>query len=182
MPLSPTLQGTPDWPGILSPADAYELTQAGIFAGAAVAASALYPTAALGLFVPMRLTQRRTYVRAWWLNGTAVAGNACLGVYTISGTTATQLQTTGATAQAGVSTMQTVTISWTLDPGLYYLAFSHSEATTGQYWRAVFSGVVGRTNGLYQAASQSPLAASPTVVAFSSTLLPYFGLAEQAVI
>jgi hypothetical protein len=159
-----------------------DIVQAAMFAASGVAASALYPTAALGLFVPVRLTQRRTFVRAWWLNGTAVAGNADLGVYTISGTTATRLQSVGATAQAGVSAMQTVTISWSLDPGLYYLAFSHSEAVTGTYWRGIVSAVIGRTCGLYQAATQSPLAASVTVVAWVGNYLPYFGLAEQAVI
>jgi hypothetical protein len=173
--------GTPELP-VLSAADCNELVQAMNYQAAAVGASALYPTAALAIFVPVRLTQRRTYVRAWWLNGAAVAGNADLGVYTISGTTATKVQSIGATAQAGVSAMQTVTISWTLDPGLYYLAFSHSEATTGQYWRAVPNATIARVSGLYTAATQNPLGASITVAADATAYVPFFGLAEQAVV
>lgn len=168
-------------PAVLSSAECYDLVQAMNYQAAALAASALYPTAALGIFVPVRLSQRRTFIRAFWLNGSVVAGNADLGVYTISGTTATRLQSVGATAQAGVSTVQTVTISWTLDPGLYYLAFSSSDATTAQYWRAAPNGTIARQCGLYQAATQSPLAATPTVVADATAYVPFFGLSEQAV-
>lgn len=182
MPLYTPSGGYLEQPGILSVADSWELVQANQYVGTGASSSAVYPTAALGIFAPVRLAQRRTYVRAWWLNGAAVAGNACLGVYTISGTTATQVQTTGAVAQAGTSTMQTSTISWTLDPGLYYLAFSHSEATTGTYWRSPLSTVAARTCGMYQAATQSPLASSVTVVAYASSYCPHYGLAEQAVV
>jgi hypothetical protein len=174
--------GTPELP-VVSSAECTEFIQSQSYHAGAAGASAVYGTAGLGLFVPFRLTQRRTYVRAWWLNGAAVAGNAQLGVYTISGATGTQVQATAATAQAGVSAMQTVTISWTFDPGLYYLAFSSSDATTAAYWRATMgNATIGRTVGMFQAASQSPLTASPTVVAYASLVLPYFGLAEQSVI
>lgn len=181
MPLSSPFAGTPELP-ILSSADCLELVQATQYQGAAVAASSVWPTAGLACFVPIRLSQRRTYVRAWWLNGTAVSGNSCLGVYTISGTTGTQLQTTGAQLQAGLSTMQTFTISWTLDPGMYYLAFSHSDGV-GTYFRPTVSALAGRVSGCYQATTQSPLAASPTVAVYSTaSCIPYFGLAEQSVV
>lgn len=182
MPLTLPAGGTPELP-VVSSAD-WELSNAMMSHGSANSASAVYPTAGLGLFTPFRLSQRRTYVRAWWLNGTAVMTGTPvdLGVYTISGTTATKLQSIGATAQTGTSAMQTVTISWTFDPGLYYLAFSHSEAVTGQYWRGVPNAFVGRTMALFQAASQSPLTASPTVVAWATAYMPFFGLAEQSVV
>lgn len=174
-------EGAPELP-VVSSAECWELVQAQVYQTGAVAASAIYPTAALGIFVPVRISTRRTYVRAWWLNGAGIAGSADLGVYTISGTTATRAQSVGATVQAGASVMQTATISWTLDPGLYYLAFSHSEAAVGTYWRAVPNATVARISGLYQAATQSPLAASVTVVADTTSYVPYFGLAEQAVV
>jgi|KBSMisStaDraftv2_1062788.scaffolds.fasta_scaffold73611_3 hypothetical protein len=182
MPLTLPPTGVPELP-VLSSADCYELIQAMAYQSNGTAASALWPGSGYAVFVPVRITQRRTYQRAWWCNGSAVAGNADLGVYTISGTTGTRLQSIGATAQAGTSALQQVTINWTFDPGLYYLAFSHSEATTGQYWRAQPNATAGRISGIYNVASgQSPLAASPTVAIYNQTYIPLFGLSESAVI
>lgn len=180
MALSVAQMGVPEG-AVVSSGDSFEYLQSGIAVNAGSPASTVWSGAAVGIFVPIRLTQRRTYVRAWWSNGTAVAGNIDLGVYTISGATGTKLQSTGATLQAGASTLQTVTISWTFDPGLYYLAISSSDATTATTFRSSAAAVYARNTGCFQAATQSPLATPVTVVAYAQTGMPFFGLAEQAV-
>jgi hypothetical protein len=159
-----------------------ELASASLWA-ASSGGSAVWPTANLAMFFPVRLSQARTYSKAWWLNGATAAGNVDVGIYTIAGATATRVVASTAEAQAGVSAMQvagTFTTT-TIGPGLYYLAMSSTKATT-TVWRSVASYTALRQMGCFQAATSSPLPATATVVAITNSLIPVFGFSEDAAI
>jgi hypothetical protein len=177
---SPPSSGTPDWP-VLSVMTDDNMIGCQLFA-VGTASSSTWPTANTALFFPVRLSQARTYVKAWWLNGATAAGNVDVGIYTIAGTTATRVVASTAVAQAGVSAMQvagTFTTT-TIGPGLYYLAMACSLATA-TVWRAPIQvQFPARAAGCYQAATAHPLPASITVVAFTNNLIPVFGFSENA--
>lgn len=145
--------------------------------------STTWPVATSAFFMPVVVDQTRTYVRAFWLNGATVAGNVDVGLYTLSGTnTMTRQFSTGAVAQAGASVMQTVTINWTVTPGLYYLAQSLSLATATT-WRSPSPGVVSsRPAGILYNAASHPLGATVTVGSSSTAGMPFVGLSELATI
>jgi hypothetical protein len=152
--------------------------------GAAVAASAVYPTASLAIFVPFRLDQPRTYVKAWWQNGAAVAGNVDVGIYTLSGSTMTRVVASVAEAQATINVLQVAAsfASTTIGPGLYYMAMSATSATA-QFQRAAPNAAVAtRILGIYQAATSSPLPSTATAVAATNAYVPLFGLSELATV
>lgn len=182
MPLNVPTVGRPD-PVVLTPITDDVMAGNALAAGG-VGASATYPTASTALFFPVRLTQPRTYVKAFWVNGTAVAGNVDVGIYTISGTTATRVVASTAEAQATVSAVQipATFASTTIGPGLYYLAMSCTSITS-QFWRMGPNFNISRQLGFFQAASQSPLPASCTVVAVTAnSYVPSFGFSEQSVV
>jgi hypothetical protein len=152
------------------------------FVAVGTASSAVWPTANTALFFPVYVSQPRTYTKAWWLNGATAAGNVDVGIYTISGTTATRVVASTAVAQAGVSAMQVATTftTTTITPGLYYLAMACSLATATVWRSPLQAAFIGRAAGAYQAASAHPLPASITVVAMTNTILPIFGFSENA--
>jgi hypothetical protein len=173
------LAGLPDPPVLSTMTD--DMAGA-FFMAVGTPSSAVWPTAATAFFYPVYLSQPRTYTKAWWLNGATAAGNVDVGIYTISGTTATRVVASTAAAQAGVSAMQvagTFTTT-TIGPGLYYLAMACSLATA-TVWRSPMQvAFFSRAAGAYQAATAHPLPASITVVAFTNIILPIFGFSENA--
>jgi hypothetical protein len=173
------LAGQPDPPVLSTMTD----DLAGMFFMAVgTPSSAAWPTAATALFFPVYVSQPRTYTKAWWLNGATAAGNVDVGIYTISGTTATRVVASSAVAQAGVSAMQVATTftTTTIGPGLYYLAMACSLATATVWRSPTQVAFFSRAAGCYQAAAAHPLPASITVVAFTNIILPIFGFSENA--
>lgn len=157
-------------------------SMANLAAATAIGASSAFPTAATAYFFPVKLSRARTYTKAWWLNGATAAGNVDVGIYTISGTTATRVVASTAVAQAGVSDIQVATTftTTTIGPGLYYIALSASLATA-TFWRSNLNSMLLR--GLvFQAATSHPLPATATVAAISSSYVPVFGFAERATV
>jgi hypothetical protein len=173
--------GEPELPVLSSMTE--DLTNASNFVGQGAAASAVYPTANLAIFVPVRLSQPRTYVKAWWLNGATAAGNVDVGIYTLSGTTLTRVVASTAEAQAGVSAMQVAAAftTTTIGPGVYYLAISCTLGTA-TFWRSVASVISLRTMGCFQAATSSPLPATATAAVITNAYLPIFGFSELATV
>jgi hypothetical protein len=178
--LSPPLTGMPT-PQVLSSATedlANALASIGI-----ASASAVWPAANQAVFIPVVIDQPRTYVKAWWINGATAAGNVDVGIYTISGTTATRVVASTAVAQAGVSDMQVAATfaTTTIGPGLYYLAMSCSLGTATA-WRANPSNTLAKAAGCFQALTAHPLPASPTVATYAVSFIPLFGVSELATI
>lgn len=129
-------------------------------------------------FYPFRIDQPRTFVKAFWLNGSVVAGNVDVGIFTISGTTATRVVASTAEAQATVSVRQVAATftTTTLTPGLYYLALSASSASA-TFWTSN-PAAYSLKPSCFQASSSHPLPSSVTVVAIANGSVPVFGLSE----
>lgn len=145
--------------------------------------SAVHPTAAKAYFYPVRLTQPRTYTKAWWLNGATAAGNVDVGIYTVSGTTATRIVASTAEAQGTISVMQvagTFTTT-TIGPGLYYIALSASLGTA-TFVRAQVGIIHARGLGVFEAATAHPLPSSITVTQILTTYGPAFGFSERSTV
>lgn len=151
--------------------------------GGVVAASAVWPTANKAFFYPVQVTRPRTYVKAWWLNGATAAGNVDVGIYTISGTTATRVVASTAQAQAGASVMQVATTftTTTIGPGLYYFAMSCSLATA-TVWKLSLNATVSRPFGCFEAVTSHPLPATATVTVFTASHIPAFGFSELSTV
>ncbi len=180
MTYNPPQSGTPDWPVLSTMTD--DIAGAQFFAVGTAGSAVFNATGNVAYFFPVRLSQARTYTKAWWLNGATAAGNVDAGIYTISGTTATRVVASTAEAQAGVSAMQVAATftTTTIGPGLYYLAMACSLATA-TVWRAPSQvAFINRAAGCYQAAAAHPLPASVTVVTFTNVLFPIFGFSENA--
>lgn len=148
-----------------------------------VPVSGPWTPAGLAAFYPVYLDAPRTYVKAFWHNGATAAGNVDVGIYTISGATATRVVASTAEAQGTVSTLQVAATfaSTTIGPGLYYLAVSSSLATA-TFWRSLLTAQAGKAAGCFQAASSHPLPATATVVSITATAIPVFGFSENTVI
>jgi len=144
--------------------------------GSSTMGSAIWTTANLALFFPFVLTGRHTYVRACVCNGTAVSGNFDIGVYSRTGT---RLFSTGAQAQAGISQIQPITVSWTLDPGDYYMAlvFNNIVATCSRTSPAAASLA---TTGCKQMATAYVLPTTATLVDTTTSYVPVFGISEKS--
>jgi hypothetical protein len=82
----------------------------------------------------IEVTVRSVVDRISWTNGATVAGNVRVGIY---GPLVTEETCLGAslivesasTAQAGVNVVQSITISATLEPGRYYIAWQSDDNT-----------------------------------------------------
>jgi hypothetical protein len=93
-------------------------------------ASTAWGTANLALYVPVFLGYPATVYKMGVTNGATLGGNLQLGIYNERGE---QLAVTASTAQAGISSLQTIDITDTiLTPGTYYLAMA-TNSTTATY-------------------------------------------------
>lgn len=148
---------------------------------AATGGSATYPAGNLAIYVPFRLWSPYLVRLLWWANGAAVAGNTDCGIYTGGGTL---LTSAGSTAQAGTTTLQTVTLGTPLllTPGSYYMAMNASSASA-QYLRAAQAAAPYAAIGYaQQAVGAIALPATATFAAYAQTYQPLFGIASTTTI
>ena len=138
-----------------------------------------YVTANLVVYVPFWVPESVTFTKMFWVNGTAVAGNYDVGIYTTDGT---RLVSMGSTAAAGISQIQTVNITdTTVARGTYYMAIvSDTSGTTQKILAALPAAGIPQALGLLQQASVTlPLStnASPATFAkYTSAFVPLFGV------
>ncbi len=145
-------------------------TSGSYYLGSAV--SAVYISANLAIFVPFSLTRPVRTTLLWTANGAAVSGNMDVGVYDENGV---KLISTGAIAQAGVSTLQTFVVASTqFGPGRFYLALSHSDAI-GRYYNAPAPAITLKMAGVLQMAAAHPLPATANFATMAFAYLPAFG-------
>lgn len=137
-----------------------------------------YPSAGVGYYYPFSLSEPILAIRLWTFNGSAVAGNQDIGLYSADGT---RLVSTGAVAQAGTNQTQNGTISQPLDAGvLYYLALLNTS--TGRYGQGTASVTQLVALGVYQQASLSSLPATATFAQMAATFVPSFGLSTRSTV
>jgi len=125
-------------------------------------------------FSPFRLQAPITVKRLFCANGTAVNGNIDLGIYAYDGT---RIISTGSTAQAGTSVVQSITIADTLiGPGDFWFAFVMDNAT-GTVVRLNMSSTPGaKRAGIMEKTSAFPLPATVTMAANTASLTALMGL------
>ena len=144
--------------------------------------SGQWPAAGTVLFMPFFLDAAVTVMKAWWYNGSAVAGNLDLGVYRPDGS---RIVSIGTTAQAGTTAVQTADIADTvLGRGQYYLALVSDTAGASSLIAgvsAVSSGGMQALGFLEQAGVTLPLSTGASPATFAKhgsarVLVPVYGL------
>ncbi len=137
----------------LSVDDLYAAEEMALNAGAP--ASVAYPSANLGLYIPLYVSAPGLAQGLFWQNGTAVAGNVEVAIYDEDGN---KLASSGVVAAAGVNAPQ-------------YVAFvSPVLLVTGRYYIAVMA-----TSGSQQFLAWTTSAAATNVNRM-------FGIVEQAAV
>ena len=137
--------------------------------------STAWPSNNRAIYHPISIPCPFTVRSVWSLNGASVSGNIDIGVLSLDGAL---IVSSGATAQAGTSTLQIITVTNTvLAPGAYYIAMSASS-TSATVTRHAY-GVAGqRVAGIVQADSQNPLTSLPTFATIATSGSFCFGIAS----
>lgn len=143
--------------------------------------STTWPSANLGIFVPIVLPAPYLVKKVWWANGAAVAGNVDCGIYSNGGAL---LASAGSTAQSGTSTVQSVTLGTAilLTPGQYYLALSASSATAAFLASTTGAAYKQQRGGMAQQAAALALPASFTLATLTNDFIPVYGISSRTVI
>lgn len=148
------------------------------FAVVGTGGSAVWPSANRALFFPFYLGARMTATKIAWINGAAVSGNCDAGIYDLAGT---RLVSSGSTAQAGTSAIQTVDITDTiLSPGTYYMALA-VDNTTAAFMRVGPNALLLAGAGVAQMATAFPLPDPATLAVVAAAYLPYMGVSFRTV-
>jgi len=143
------------------------------------AVSLAYPSANLAVYIPFFLQQPMVIDRIFWGNGSVVSGNVDAGVYDAG---KRKIVSTGSTAQAVVSDVQSVNITnVTLGTGLFFLALA-CDNITAQFMAINSFTNLGfyKTLGVYQQASAFPLPAMATFAAPTQNFLPIVGITPRS--
>jgi hypothetical protein len=146
----------------------------GIFAG--TNASAAWPAANVALYIPIYVRKVVTVYALFWVNGSTVAGNACLGLYNEAGQRIAQ---TGVVAQATASVPQQPSITaFQLAPGRYWAGLASTSITaTFRAWNAGVTTDATKWLGVgEEAVTAGQVPASMTPVASARNYLPLVGL------
>jgi len=172
-----------DWPASpVVPAVVSTFSREGVPGVGLPFASVAWSTANKAIYFPLRLSKPFPVRLLWWANGAAVSGNVDVGVF--GADLSTKIVSTGAVAQAGVSTVQSAAPSpapfW-LPPGQYYLGLSASSTTaTFQMPSATIAQLIQL--GVGEQLTAHPLPATATAVRVSAVKLPLCGLASVSTI
>lgn len=143
-------------------------------AGATGTSTSVASTASNVAFLPFTMPSPYWVRSLWWINGTTVNGNVDCGIYAATGssTSLVRLTSTGATAQSGTSTLQSVSLGASpilLDRGAYYLAIMCTG--TGHFLGTSPTSSAGtRTLPILSGTSATSLASSITVSKLPATL------------
>jgi hypothetical protein len=133
-------------------------------------ASAVYTAASRAYYYPMHLDDFVTVTQMAIFNGATVSGNVDVGNYDVNGT---RLVSSGSTAQAGASTIQTFDVADTaLTPGDYYLAMA-ADNTTATYYCYKPNAQWMEMLGIQMQATALPLPATATFATASAGFIPF---------
>jgi hypothetical protein len=149
--------------------------------GLGTPASAAWPGANLAIFYPFCLAGFYLVRKLWWANGATATGNVDAGIYTIGGA---RLTSTGSTAQAGTSVVQSVTLGTPLllASGSYYMALAASSASATFLRHSIGARALNRFGMAEQTASAFPLPDPITPITMTDTTVALCGIARATVI
>lgn len=138
-----------------------------------------YPAANRAIFVPFRLGFGSTLKRLFWMNGTAVSGNVCIGLYNAS---FTRLLTSGSVAQVGTSVVQVYDPTDTpLVAGLYYIGIALDNGSGRLAFYTFGEGSINdgaaalRAAGVFKQNTAFPLPNPAVPAAVTDDYLPFVG-------
>jgi hypothetical protein len=132
-------------------------------------------TANTAVYVPMYLPWPYNVRRLFWTNGSTVAGNSDIGIYSIGGG---RIYSSGSTPNAGsVTAPQYVAADVLLGPGAYFLAWTN-DGTSNRTFGSAPTASLGRVAGLYQQATALPLPALATFAAYAAVGFPFIGISN----
>lgn len=152
-----------------------QMRTAGGAAGAlSSAASTVYPTTNLALFVPFSIEVPITVAKMFSYNGATASGNIDVGIYDEKGT---KIVSSGSTAQAGTSVIQEFDVTDTiLGAGLFYLAVAMDNTTGTLFANVLTTAYTWSVLGMAQMATAFALPATATLVTCAQGYLPIIGL------
>ena len=140
-------------------------------------------TANLVLYVPLITVEPMVVSRFFWRNGITVGGNTDIGIYNEAGTS--KLVSTGSTANAGTSVIQSVDVTDFRLPACsrFWLALG-CDSGTQTFWQANALGRGLEFAGARQQLSgwSSGLPATASLDAATIAALPLFGFTGGSVI
>lgn len=125
-------------------------------------------------------------VQAFITNGAAVSGNVDLGIYSVSGTTATRLMHTGAldNTTAGTAGLTVAPVTYTVPSLTNLMLACVCDNTTQRYRGTQPSSRTGALQMYVASATAFPLPTSLTIQIATATtfILPFWGFTAAAVI
>lgn len=146
--------------------------------GPSTVSSKTWAGANLSTFLPFTLPWYYNAQRAFWMNGSAVGGNANIGIFTQGGV---RLWSIGSTVTSGASVLQYVTISpdlW-LPPGSYYLAIAFSGTTNVVSGGGPTAALMKLSGNLIQTGNLA-LATPATFATNTTNVLAFCGLTKTS--
>ena len=139
----------------------------------------MWPTANKAIYVPFVVHNQMTAVKLFVQNAATVSGNIDLGLYDAFGN---RLVSSGSTAQAGTSALQSFDVTDTLLlPGVYYMACALNNGTGTVLGGAFTVNGIGAM-GVLEQTSAFALPATATMVAPTGTFIPSIGLTARTLI
>lgn len=160
-------------PFTISTIGRYSLGLAMVVTGTATPASTAWPTANKAFYVPFWLDQAIIVTKLWWANGATVSGNVDCAIYRAD---LTKLVSTGSTAQATTSIVQSVDITDTpLLPGNYFFGLVLNN-TTGRILRFTPGLPQAKLNGITEQTSAFALPDPMVPATPTATYVPLCGL------
>lgn len=127
----------------------------------------------IAAYVPIVIPWQYPLKRFWMWNGSAVAGNIDIGLYSREGA---KIVSTGSVAQAGTDQPQYISTPYMISPGSYYLAVSSNSGSSRVYVVSAASGASARLAGLLTQTAAFPLPNTMTPAASTDTAYPLFGM------
>lgn len=140
----------------------------------AALASAIWPTANMAIYMPMRVVSPVTVDRIGLWNGTVVSGNFDVGIF--DGVSKVKLGSTGATAHTGTSVTQQAALTATLvlPRGFYFVGIAFDNITARLFRRTLGFIHLNTCAGFRSELSAYPLPATATMVVPSTTYIPMY--------
>lgn len=143
-------------------------------------ASAVWPSANLAIYVPLRVPACVVVVKLWYASSSTGTGNVDMGVYDAGGTavvSATNAAKVASTTEAVFDVTDTV-----IGPGLYYIALS-SDSGTDTFVRWAPAAPIALANGVLTESSAYPLPATATWTADQTlAYVPVMGLLLESTV
>lgn len=151
------------------------LNEATNFGQAAVSDGTAWPTANLGIYIPVYLSAAKTLAQIWYTTGGTATGNVDAALYDSS---FTRLATVGSTAIGATNSAINLNIADTAMSAntLYYIGFAHSTNTSTIGLVSMARAAFFHLLGCRQEASALPLPATGTPATFAQTKVPFLML------